>query len=421
MAHRGRSGAFVVATTWQTGGMDETPAARVFDERMRAAVSAFLAPEIDRLAAAVAADVGASPETVRPDVARALELIGDPVGVERGVELFREQGAASARAGIPRAELLDRFLTTGWVLWDAICAADRFDEQTLASFGSWLLRGLDLVASAIAEGYIEADRELMARRTEARRAFLEEVLSAVAPDPAETAHLRRAAIRYGLDVDATFRVIVVAADADDEAEHDRADRIAGLIGVAPAVLRNRTGIRLPEVLAWHRWIIVLVPADWAGAARLRSALEHVLGASWTALVGPPVVGIGSLARSLARLTATLRAAERLGHQGWIQRPDDLAIEELLLVDPELLAAVVGHELGPLLADHRMGDELIETVRVYLESGQNMRETARRMHLSNRTIAYRLERIENLLGRQLEGPTIERLGVALLAYRIARPS
>jgi sugar diacid utilization regulator len=401
--------------------MARQPATGVFDERMRADVAAYLATRIDDITATVAADTGQAIDAVRPTIEQAVALLSHPVGLEGGVELFRDEGAAAARAGIPRADLLDRFLTAGWTFWDRVCEEDRFDPATLASFGSWLLRGLDLVASSVAEGYIEADRELMARRSEARRAFLEEILGAIAPDPAESAHLRRAAIRYGLDPDGAYRLIVVSADGDED-EHERADRIGALIGVAPSVERSRgSGILLPEVVAWHRWIVVMAPADWTGAARLTTALQHVLDEAWTALVGPVVSGIGGLGRSLTRLTGTLRAVERLGDRGWIESPDDLAIEELLLVDPELLGAVVARELGPLLADHRMGDELIETVRVYLESGQNMRETARRMHLANRTIAYRLERVEQLLGRPLAGPTIERLAVALLAYRVGRPS
>ncbi len=399
--------------------MNARPWTVAFDESARARIAAYLEPMTDRLVEAVGEDAGAPPDEVRGAVSMALGLLVDPIGPERGLELFREQGAAGARAGIPRAEFLDRFLTTGWVMWEAVSGSEAFDAPTLASFGSWLLRGLDLVAAAIAEGYIEADRELLARRTEARRAFLEEILTSITPDPAEAAHLRRAALRYGLDVDASYRIIVVAA-GDDEDEHARADRIGGLIGVAPSVIRSRRGIALPEILVWHRWIVVIVPAEWAGAARLRTALEHILGEEWTALAGPSVPGVGLLGPTLARLTATLRAAERLGHRGWIESPDDLAIEELLLVDPELLATVVGRELGPLLADHRMGDELIETLRTYLESGQNMRETARRMHLANRTIAYRLERIEQLLGHPLGGPAVSRLGFALLAYRIGRP-
>ena len=67
----------------------------------------------------------------------------------------------------------------------------------------------------------------------------------------------------------------------------------------------------------------------------------------------------------------------------------------------------------------MGSELIETLEVYVESGQNMRETARRLHLAPRTVAYRLERIARLIGHPLDGPTLRRLSVAAFAYRTRR--
>ena len=53
----------------------------------------------------------------------------------------------------------------------------------------------------------------------------------------------------------------------------------------------------------------------------------------------------------------------------------------------------------------------------------MREAARRMHLASRTVAYRLERIEEVLGRPIDGEIRPRLSVALMAYRAigARPS
>ena len=137
----------------------------------------------------------------------------------------------------------------------------------------------------------------------------------------------------------------------------------------------------------------------AGAARLamrdRDGSPSVEDATapWTAVVGPVVTGVEALAPALHALIDTLRTAERLGHRGWLDHPNELAVERLMLIDDELLGVVVHHELGPLLADTRMGDELIETLDVYFEAGENMREAARRLHLANRTVAYRLERIE----------------------------
>jgi DNA-binding PucR family transcriptional regulator len=42
-----------------------------------------------------------------------------------------------------------------------------------------------------------------------------------------------------------------------------------------------------------------------------------------------------------------------------------------------------------------------------------------LHLAPRTVAYRLERIETLLGRELDGDVAMRLGAALLALRVNR--
>jgi DNA-binding PucR family transcriptional regulator len=55
--------------------------------------------------------------------------------------------------------------------------------------------------------------------------------------------------------------------------------------------------------------------------------------------------------------------------------------------------------------------------VYFDSGENMREAARRLHLANRTVAYRLEKIESLLGGPLDDASRRRLAVALLVRRL----
>jgi DNA-binding PucR family transcriptional regulator len=46
----------------------------------------------------------------------------------------------------------------------------------------------------------------------------------------------------------------------------------------------------------------------------------------------------------------------------------------------------------------------------------MREAARQLHLAHRTVAYRLERVEQLLGGPIDGPRHARLAVALLGWR-----
>ncbi len=51
---------------------------------------------------------------------------------------------------------------------------------------------------------------------------------------------------------------------------------------------------------------------------------------------------------------------------------ELGVERLLLSDPDLAATIIKRELGALLADPRMGEELVETLQVYVDAGGNRR-------------------------------------------------
>jgi hypothetical protein len=176
---------------------------------------------------------------------------------------------------------------------------------------------------------------------------------------------------------------------------------------------------LPQVVIWRGLVVVLAKASWAAAAKLPPHLGDLLGPDWVAVAGEPIPGVEGIAATMGRLTLSLRTALRIGRYGWIATPDELALEELVTVDDALLDAAIVRELGAILADGRMGIELIETLEVYFDSGQNMREAARRLHLAPRTVAYRLERIARLVGRPLDGATFRRLSVAVFAYRMRR--
>lgn len=381
-----------------------------------------VARDLDGLCATVAADVGETPEAVRPDVELALRLLAAKEQARNkrtgARATFLQRGAEAANEGLAAEQLIDRVLSTLPAIWDSALAM-RPTSEALSDLGIWLLRGADITAQAIAEGYTTADRAIVARDVTARRAFLDEILSTFPPDEPAAARLRRLASRYGLNPAAAYRLIAIAPaqGSGDEEAHHVADQIALRIRAPSSAERARTpgGLTLPWVIARHGRVIVITRADWPGLKRLRAALEKQ-PPGWIAVAGGEIDGVEGLSASMARLVDTIRAASRLTGPGWIDHPDDLAVERLLLLDESLLEAVVRRELGPLLDVPRMGDELVETLRVYFESGENMRETARRLHLASRTVAYRLQRIERILGRPIDGVARPRLSVALLADR-----
>jgi hypothetical protein len=389
----------------------------------RAALIEAVARDVDRLCMLVAEDVGERPDDVRPDVELAVRLLATPEQQRPVTDLARTElmarGAAGAERGMPTERLIDRFMSVLPAIWNAALELDP-EPAALQELGSWLLRGADIGALAIAQGYAGRDRAVVARDATARRAFLEELLTSIAHDPAAATRLRRLATRYGIDPTVAYRLILISippSTPDDEA-HDLADRLASRVDAPSTADQARSTsslLGLPQVIGRGRRIVVLARADWPGVLRLREALDE-LTPGWVAVGSASVDGVDGLSLALAGLVETLRAAERVGRPGWIEHADDLAVERLLLLDESLLRQIVDRELGPLIEDPRMGGELVDTLRVYFDAGENMRETARRLHLAPRTVAYRLARIEELLGRPLEGELRSRLSIALLAYR-----
>ncbi len=79
--------------------------------------------------------------------------------------------------------------------------------------------------------------------------------------------------------------------------------------------------------------------------------------------------------------------------------------------------MIRQELGPVLADERFGAELIETLQAYFDTGENVTAAGRRLNLATRTVTYRIEKVESLLGHPLDDEHRRRLSTALLVHRL----
>ena len=384
---------------------------------------------------------------------RALEEKG-PLDLETIVAIQRASGAIAARTDRRLVVMLHRYAVTRRLIWERCTAAieaGQLDPDLLGPFGRFLLLWNELTSLAVTDGYRSAEREILARSAAARRGALQELLGVVADDAASTARLRRLAVRYGLGPDRAYRLIAIAPSPESDPTPERpgigdddlevlASRIGHLLGsTAPGAEGAGAGIRLPAVLPVFGRIAVLANGDWAGLTRVPSALDSVLGGlaaaappsagrrrgapteidqpAWVAVGSAPIDGVGSLGATYADLVDATRMAERLGRRGWIPDPEDLALERLLLSDLQFADATVRRELGPVVADERFGEELIETLQAYFDAGENVTAAARDLHLATRTVAYRLEKIESLLGHPLDGENGRRLSSALMVLRL----
>ena len=285
-----------------------------------------------------------------------------------------------------------------------------------------LFRGLHVGVAAMADAYAEVEVELAVAHADRRRSVLEELLTTPRVNPDDRARVRRRSERYGLSPDATYRLTLIQPiGLEDDALGDAVVRLERIISAPVAHHRRQPGIQLPAVLEWRGRILVLARADWIGVGRMRDGLAGVLGDAWVAVDMARLEGFDAVGAAPAEAEFAVAMAAGLGRRGWIGAPSTIALETTFLLDPALVSSAIEQELGPLLADERMGDELIETLEVYLASRQNIRETARRLHLASRTVAYRLERIESLLATSLDGEGSFRIAAALMALRVSRQS
>jgi hypothetical protein len=384
---------------------------------------------------------------------RALE-VGGSLDLETIVAIQRASGAIAARSDRPLVVLLHRYAVTRRLIWEyciAAMQAGKLDPGFLAVFGRFLLLWNELTSLAATDGYRAAERDIVARAAEARRGALQELLGVVAADAASEARLRRVAVRHGLNPDRAYRLIAIAPRPESDPIPERPgigeEELEVLAGRVGHLLRSTAtgaegvgaGIRLPAVLPLLGRIAVLARDDWSGLTRVPTVLDTILGGlaaaalskarvrtgdrtatvqpAWVAVGSGAIDGVGSLGATYADLVDATRTAQRLGLRGWIPEPEQLALERLLLADRDLADATVRRELGPVLADERFGRELIETLQAYFDAGENVTAAARRLHLATRTVAYRLEKIESLLGHPLDGEHARRLSTALLVYRL----
>jgi hypothetical protein len=373
-----------------------------------------------RVVATTAGDTGIATEHIEPAFDHLIDLVEAPVPTPQQLMGWREEGERLARAAAPTERVLDGYLSLNWAIWEVVMQQEDIPRPVVLEFADRLLRGLDDAIAAISQGYVRVEVEAAAAHSERRRAVLEDLLTSPRATPQDRARIRLRSERHGLSVAGSYRLVLVhvpeMTDADVEA---LVDKLESRIRVPASHRRTKPGIRLPVVLDWRGRVLVFADAAWSGDKRLREVLPLVLGDDILVMDTGPVPGIEALADALTQAEYSASVAAALGRRGWIGDPGALALETTFLLDRQLVRAAVHRELGPLLSDPRMGAELVETLEVHLSSRQNIRETARRLHLAPRTVAYRLERIETLLGRSLDGDVAMRLGAALLALKIDR--
>lgn len=259
-----------------------------------------------------------------------------------------------------------------------------------------------LVEQAVTGVNLELARGLSVR--ESRRARVDELLEEVAENRISQRALARQFGRLGLDAEQPYRVICLRPG--DTAVNQRA--LSGVVEDA-VVAAGGAGVlgRYDGAL-----FCILQPAQGDAAEQVAAAVG---ARGWRSIA----MGRSRAKSDIDALDAALReaatAAERSNSPGMVD-VDALGLSGILagLGGDEASQAFVAQVLGPVLAhDRTQGSHLIDTLAAYLRHGCRPGPAAAELCVHRHTLAYRLDRVSALTGRDLrDGDALVEVGLAL---------
>ncbi|MFC4503794.1 MULTISPECIES: PucR family transcriptional regulator [Streptomyces] len=224
------------------------------------------------------------------------------------------------------------------------------------------------------------------------------------------------------------RLIGVSAHgARDTGCVDRAVRLLGGGGVLRAAFPG-------DVLA----LLALPSGSRAGdpVRAVQEAFRSAAEPGLTVAVGHPVAAGGGwlrwsetlrAARTTLELALTVPPAEPSAPDGpLVTSSRAFALERELTrggvdANRDRLAGMVQHALGPLLEwEAAHSSDLVRTLEVHLRHGCSPTRTAALLHIGRQSLYQRLERIESLLGLEIDDPDLlGELLAAACAHRVVR--
>ena len=140
----------------------------------------------------------------------------------------------------------------------------------------------------------------------------------------------------------------------------------------------------------------------AQAERMVVAADRLLGREGAVVagLGGAVPDLGSARRSHAQAVTAARGARLLPGLGPVVRWEALGPYAVVLRLPDPAAELVPAPLERLLG-HRSAPRLVETLRAFLDHAGSMPRTAEALHLHRTSLYYRLDRIAEITGLDLD--------------------
>lgn len=300
---------------------------------------------------------------------------------------FERSGRERLAMGLPLESVLHAYRIAGRTAWTAVCeAVQPGQEVLLAGLGARWIDIVDRTSSVLAQAYVAASHERLRHLDARRRELVEALLTAGGPSDVAAVSLR-----FSTVLAPSYVPVLVAGAATD---------IDALLHGSPS-----------GTLGGHRGnrVLLLVPNRLDVPVSRPGALV-----AWglPALCGPALLEEVS---HVERLLSTARAE---GHESGAFGPDDLLVEQLLLGN-ERVAAALRRRVADVLTARDGDGVLTSTLRVYLTTG-SVPETARRELVHANTVSYRLGRVRDVTGLDARLPQDAALLVLGLGLPAERP-
>jgi Sugar diacid utilization regulator len=346
-----------------------------------------------------------------------LELLGAYLDVLAGAALegrrpqqpdliaVRDLGRCAAAQEISAGQMVDLYLAAAARLWRTVPVAVRSrNRDAVSAAAEAVLEAIDDAVAALLEAHQDERRRMIRHEESVRREFIDDLLRG----DADVASLVVRGEPFGLDLARPHQVALAVPSGrpvDEMAlatalERSLADRYAG----RDLLVTSKEGqlvIVAPDVVAQ--------PAGRDAAADLGTVVQSALGSTarssrrWRIATGRAYPGGHGVARSYEEAREALRVARALRWDKPVVRIRDVLVHRVLARDQAAVSDLVQEVLGPLARARGGAEPLLDTLEGYFDSGEVATETARRLHLSVRTVTYRLARVTELTGYDTADP------------------
>jgi sugar diacid utilization regulator len=323
---------------------------------------------------------------------------------ERELEAVRRLGRRAAEQGVDANQAVDLYLSAAWRLWQEIPMIVRSrDREKVRAAADAVLRVINDAVGVLVEGHQAARRQMIRQEESARREFVDDLLRG----DTDVSRLVERAEPFGLDLGRSHQVLL-AASAKSPASVDKA------VVVIERAIVERFGDRDVLIASKDDLLVMLVPGelrdfvsgtdvtDPAGFvhSRLRQSARHD---RWQIAAGRPYPGAYGIARSYEEAREALLLARRLHLHDDVVQGRDLLVFRVLGRDQAALVDLVHALLEPLTRSRGGAEPLLKTLETYFATGAVATETARRLHMSVRTVTYRLTKVKTLTGTDPADP------------------